>query len=223
MRTLLFDIDGTLLTANGAGKASMRLALQEEFGVGDPVVEMQFGGRTDCGLLVDLLHLNDLDSSGEMRRRFRQAYGRHFPRQLTELGGTVFTGVRELLRGLNRSGRCRVAVMTGNFPETATRKLEHFHLRQSVRWIVGGDLDVHRDDLARRAKDETRRRHGPDAAERIVVIGDTVADIRCGRAIGAEVVAVCTGGTDPDELAAAGPDSIWKDFSDWQAVVKSLV
>lgn len=222
MRTLLFDIDGTLLTAHGGGKAAMRLALRDEFGVDDPDVEMRFDGRTDCGLLVDLLNLNGVEASPSAQVRFREAYVGHFPTQLAETGGLVFAGVRNLLGRLSGCDGCHVAVMTGNLAETASRKLKHFDLHQNVQWIIGGDLDVHRNDLARRARDEIRQRHGSEASEQVVVIGDTVADIECGRAIDADVVAVCTGGTDRETLQAASPDVIWDDFSDWESVADSL-
>jgi phosphoglycolate phosphatase len=51
------------------------------------------------------------------------------------------------------------------------------------------------------------------------VIGDTPADVRCGRAIGANVLAVATGIYPAAELAAVGPDRLVADFSDAEAVL----
>ena len=42
--------------------------------------------------------------------------------------------------------------------------------------------------------------------EEIVVIGDTPLDVKCGRAIGANVLAVATGGASLDELVRCKPD-----------------
>jgi phosphoglycolate phosphatase-like HAD superfamily hydrolase len=47
-----------------------------------------------------------------------------------------------------------------------------------------------------------------------MVIGDTVHDISCARSIGAVAVAVPTGNTPPEELAAASPDLLLPDLSD---------
>jgi phosphoglycolate phosphatase len=46
------------------------------------------------------------------------------------------------------------------------------------------------------------------------VIGDTPSDVRCGRAIGARVVAVGTGFYSMDDLVAAEPDHLFEDFGD---------
>jgi phosphoglycolate phosphatase-like HAD superfamily hydrolase len=42
--------------------------------------------------------------------------------------------------------------------------------------------------------------------EEMVVVGDTPFDVRCGKAIGAKVLAVATGGAKLDELKKCQPD-----------------
>jgi phosphoglycolate phosphatase-like HAD superfamily hydrolase len=49
--------------------------------------------------------------------------------------------------------------------------------------------------------------------EEIIVVGDTPHDIRCGRAIGAKVLAVATGGTTLHELKQHQPDWAVKDLT----------
>ena len=46
------------------------------------------------------------------------------------------------------------------------------------------------------------------------MIGDTPLDVRCARAIGANVLAVATGTHTLAELAAAAPDLVLKDLTD---------
>jgi phosphoglycolate phosphatase-like HAD superfamily hydrolase len=48
--------------------------------------------------------------------------------------------------------------------------------------------------------------------DEIVVVGDTPSDIRCGRAIGAKVLAVATGGAKLDELKKHKPDWLVEDL-----------
>ena len=55
------------------------------------------------------------------------------------------------------------------------------------------------------------------AGKEIMVIGDTPHDIRCGRYIGAKVVAVATGGSTFEELVAHKPDCVVKDLSEVSA------
>ncbi|MBC7820080.1 MAG: HAD hydrolase-like protein, partial [Planctomycetaceae bacterium] len=51
------------------------------------------------------------------------------------------------------------------------------------------------------------------------VIGDTPADVRCGRAIGARVIAVATGAYSVDELAKSKPDHLFGDFGNVESVL----
>ena len=58
--------------------------------------------------------------------------------------------------------------------------------------------------------------------ERIFILGDTPHDIACGKAIGAKTIAVATGSFRSEQLAAHGPDFVFEDFSDVEAVVRAI-
>ncbi len=53
MNVLLFDIDGTLNDAGGAGQAAMEDALAQEFGAKGPVHGIPTAGRTDRAIAMD--------------------------------------------------------------------------------------------------------------------------------------------------------------------------
>jgi phosphoglycolate phosphatase len=222
MRTLLFDIDGTLLMTNGGGSGAFRLALEAEFGLHRGVVNISFSGRTDRSLLPQLLSINGLPTCEQTQNRLRDRYATIFPGVLAQRGGYVLPGVPDLLARLADNQKVRIGVMTGNLHETATRKLQHFGLLRFVRWIIGGDWDYDRNELALRAAKLIEQQHGKQATDDVVVIGDTPADIRCGHAIGARVIAVCTGNHSRRELAAEDPAEVLDDLSDVDAVCDIL-
>ena len=56
----------------------------------------------------------------------------------------------------------------------------------------------------------------------IVIIGDTPADILCGRPIGARSVAVATGHYTVDALAEHEPDAVFSNLVDTEAVLAAL-
>ncbi|TWT74210.1 Phosphoglycolate phosphatase [Allorhodopirellula solitaria] len=221
MRVFLFDIDGTLLTTKGVGSGAITQALRHEFGVSQPDCNLSFSGRTDCGLLTEILQRNGVEVTDEHCRRLRDRYvslmGGHLARQ----GGVVLPGIRALLTRLARREALVLAIMTGNLPETATQKLVHFDLRQWFAWISGGNLHPERDDLARRTAEIIARRYG-DSVTEVVVVGDTPADIRCGHAIGAKTIAVATGEFSLETLAAENPTETFANFSQTDEVLAAL-
>jgi phosphoglycolate phosphatase len=223
MRTLLFDIDGTLLLTHNGGSNALRLALQQEFDLPQPCMDVSYGGRTDRSLLAELLTINGLPDQDDLRQRLQQRYLSVFPDVLRQCGGEVMKGVHSLLDRLHGEPRTRTCAMTGNLTETGEEKLRQFDLLKYMHWTSGGQFDKHRDDLAKRTAKIIADRHGDNAADDVVVIGDTVADVRCGRVIGAKVIAVCTGSHDRGRLEAENPDIVLDDLSNTDAVFDLLV
>ena len=108
-----------------------------------------------------------------------------------------------------------LGLLTGNYREGAFIKLGHYRIDTYFGFGGFGDRHHHRDDVAREALVEAQQQcDGNVTLPRLWVIGDTPADIKCGRAIGANVVAVATGSFSQETLAAAGPDHLFADFSD---------
>lgn len=223
MRTLLFDIDGTLLLTNGGGSGALQLAMEREFDLESARTDIQFSGRTDRAILVELLQRNNLPADEDHVARLRECYTRMLPEVLERRGGRVLPGAVDLLEKLTAHPKSRCHVMTGNLQETAHRKLDHFGLLHFFERIFGGDHDHERTRLAERTVESLRQLDGEHATRDVVVIGDTPEDIRCGRAIGAEVVAVCTGNYDREQLEAEQPDSLHDDLSDVAKIFDLLV
>jgi phosphoglycolate phosphatase len=214
MRTLLFDIDGTLLITQGAGGDALTAVMESEFGLKDANIDLHYCGRTDRSLINQLLAQNGLPTDELHFLRLRDAYFAMFPKVLKRNGGTLLPGVVPILQRCQQDLRVRSCVMTGNCEFTAREKLKHFSLLDHFTDIFSGDHDAHRDDMARRAKRDLLDRYGQSNVHSLVVIGDTPADVQCGKAIGAETVAVCTGEFDREQLSQCSPDWIVDDLSD---------
>ncbi len=221
-QTFLFDIDGTLLDAAGAGRSAMNRALESAFGV-RASVPLVFGGRTDRSLLSELLASHAIEVSDVAYQRMRDSFVRLMPEDLAMVRGRVLPGIESLLRQLRTLPSIRLWCMTGNLAETAELKLRHFGLNQFFDQIVGGDHDEDRCDLARRAQRLLASLHGDEAARHITIIGDTLSDIACARAIGARVVACCTGFHSREELLAAEPCVLVDDFASTHEAIRLLL
>jgi phosphoglycolate phosphatase len=221
MRTLLFDIDGTLIDSAGAGRDALNQALRQAFGI-EPTQPIIFGGRTDRSLLSEMLRVHGHDVSESTFAKLRHTFAECMPISLRRFSGRVLPGVPELLTHLAKLDQFRLWCMTGNLVETAHSKLSHFGLDQYFEHIVGGDHDEDRCDLARRARADLDARHEATNPRDVIVIGDTISDIQCAQAIGAKVIACCTGFHSREELAAANPCAIVDDLTDIPSLMRLL-
>lgn len=219
----LFDIDGTLISSGGAGKAALEAALASEHGIDHLIERLQLSGRTDRAIIHDLFALHGIEPSPAAWERLLSAYLRHLPHFLTARPGRVLPGIAELLADLGRSGHVAVGLLTGNVRAGARLKLGHYGLLHHFAFGGFGDLHLDRCDVAREALAEVQARfNGAVPPEQVWVIGDTPLDVACARAIGARAVAVGTGWHSLEELAAAKPDVLAADLADATPLLNAL-
>jgi len=225
MKTVcLFDIDGTLLSSGGAGQFAMEQALAEVFGVTGPYHDIPAAGRTDRAITRDLFDFHQLAVSEDQWNVFLDEYLKQLPMALTEKSGCILPGVSELLRKLSTRDDVVLGLLTGNLERGARVKLEHYDLFHYFQFGGYGDDHAHRDDVARLAHAAADRHlDGALQSDRVWVIGDTPADVQCGRAIGAKILAVATGIHSYDVLASTQPDQLRADLGTHDEVFDILV
>lgn len=228
MKVCLFDIDGTLLSSGGAGKAAMLAALREEFGIGEPAGQVSFAGRTDRSIIHDFFQAHAIDDTDEHWQRFVDAYLARLPQAMADGRGRVLPGIEPLLQTLSEHAHA-VGLLTGNMQAGARTKLAHYGLHRHFSFGAFGDVHPTRDDVAREALQIVGRLYFSHLSLQDVpcrdiwVIGDTPLDVQCARAIGARAVAVATGSHSFDELGACDPDLLFADFSSAEAFLSELV
>lgn len=220
---LLFDIDGTLIESAGAGGGALLESLSRQFGVQNPQ-RVPLHGRTDRGILDELLEANGLEPNPENRARFRGAYFDCLPDILAARSGRVLPGVRELLDGLSEIPGAVKSLLTGNMERSAWMKLRHFALAQHFSGGIFGDEHACRKALGGQALAMLERQgHRSISASEVVVIGDTTLDVECAKAIGCRVLAVCTGGCSRDQLVEHGADHVVDDLTDTDHLIAWLL
>ncbi len=197
--TLFWDIDGTLLTTARAGVFSLEDALEEVSGVRADLNGMATAGMTDYAIAEAALRDVGHPADEATVRRFLEVHGRQLAGYLPRREGHVMPGVREVLDDL--AGRADVVnlLLTGNIEAGANAKLSYYGLAEY--FPRGGAFCVgpgQRIEIARRALPLA---NGSPA----YVIGDTPADVECGKAIEARTIAVATGSYGVEELAATEP------------------
>lgn len=220
LKICLFDIDGTLLRSGGAGQAAMEETMRAEFNIDELKGDIKTAGRTDRAIVSELMIEHDIEPTEAIWNQFREAYFERLPVHLSQLDGAVLPGVFEILEQLNERPHMELGLLTGNFQHGAKLKLSHFGIHDQFEFGGFGDEHHHRDDVARDAVKQVQERFGDSVpVEDITIIGDTPADVRCARAVGAVAVAVSTGIFSPEQLAEEQPDHLLIDLSDTEELV----
>ena len=227
MKLVLFDIDGTILWSDGAGRRAMQRALMAAFGTSGNA-DYRYDGKTDMQIVRDLMRMEG-HGDDAIDARMDLLLGDYVSALHEELRSEAtrverFDGVLELLDALEARPDRRIGLLTGNIEPGAGAKLRAAGIdpeRFSV-CAFGSDHEVRGELPAialRRAREELGLVVEGDA---IVIIGDTPADIDCGRAIGARPIAVATGRYSVDELARHDPVAVFADLTDTAAVMRAI-
>lgn len=232
MKLLLFDIDGTILWTDGAGRRAIHRALIEVAGAPGMVEGYRLDGKTDPQIVRELLALAGHADAGRSDRvaAVCERYVELLAAELERPGAAtrLLPGVAELLEALRPAearGDALVGLLTGNVVNGAALKLRAAGL-DAGRFAVGafGSDGHHRPDLPPVALARAREYSGRViAGADVVIVGDTPADVACARPIGARTVAVATGHYSVDELGGTGADHVFPDLADTAAVLDALL
>lgn len=224
---VLFDIDGTILRGDGAGRRAMEAALVAVFGTpGDP--GYRYDGRTDRQIVRELMRAEGFEDA-TIDERTPEVLARYLEGLRAELAtrpGSVrlLPGVPALVDAVEAHPDMVLGLLTGNVREGAEAKLAAAGL-DARRFVVGAFGSDHEERpqlpaVAHRRAVEHVGAHVPGG--RLVVIGDTPFDLQCGRAIGARAIGVATGSFTVAQLSLHEPWAVFADLSDTATVMRTL-
>lgn len=217
MRTVIFDLDGTLADTSRdlIDAANTRLGSCE---VLDPVADAATafrGGRAMLSLGYARLGLEpDAGSADADYRAFLAEYEARIDRHTR-----LYPGAVEAVERLTAAGY-RVGICTNKPESLAETLMSRLGVRELFASLVGADtLPVRKPDPApyRLAVDRAG-----GAVARSLLVGDTVTDRETARAAGVPSVLV-TFGPEGDSVLALEPEGTIGGFADLPAVVARLI
>lgn len=208
----LFDIDGTLINAQGMGSQLFRRAMTEVLDFEPRWTALDFAGQTDAGLFRRALGEAGLGENQAIYGRFFERYHTYLENSFREQPAAVLPGVAALLRKLGEDSDARLALLTGNTRRGSELKLAG--LFSLFEFGIFGEQHSDRSDLGREARRYADATYGRDIP--LTIIGDTPNDITCARAAGATAIAVGTGHFGQAELSHA--DRFFADLTEWNLV-----
>lgn len=226
MRKLaLFDIDGTLLLAHGAGQRAMTRAGTALFGEVFSLEGLDFSGRLDPDIFAEATERSGLAPRSGDHERFRDLYLAELERELAAEDARVIAlpGVKAALDAVGELTHLARGLLTGNYGPAARLKLQGAGLDPDFFPVTAfGDDAPDRPGLVEVALQRSRALGAELRPEEVVVIGDTPRDVECAHKNGARCVAVATGRFTADALAAAGADEVLEDLTEIDKLVRWL-
>jgi phosphoglycolate phosphatase-like HAD superfamily hydrolase len=214
---ILFDIDGTLLHAPGAGRAAFAQAFKEAFGWDQTVGHINFYGATDLNVFRGICVERGVESTADMERAFFERLAPALETRLAERPPVLFPNVETILREVSRDWK--LGLVTGNIETTAWLKLRYAGIAHYFSFGGFGCTHADRAEIARQAL----KTSGTARPEKVFLIGDTPNDVNAAKVNGFTAIAVATGGFDSQALEKSGADFVFEDLTDTDRLLSILV
>jgi len=218
---LLFDIDGTLLRAPGAGRAAYVGAFNDVYGSSFDFEDVSFIGQTDYEAFQDAARhfigreFNDHEYAAIIER-FQEIFGEEFARCE---GFYLMPGVPQLLATLAARDDVVLGLATGNLEVTARIKLRRGGIDRHFSFGGFGSDARDRPGMVRAALEKARRLIDVDL-HRAFIIDDSPHGISAAHAAGLATIAVGTGLSDHGSVLDAEPTHYMEDLSDIAAFLR---
>ena len=225
-KCVLFDIDGTLLSAGKAARESVLAALSEVYGWRRANGHSHdFSGKTDPQIVRELVEIEvGKARCEELLARALERYLEEFSRRLTPEAVVPKPGAVELVTRLSRARGVTLGLLTGNLERGARMKLEPAGLNPHFPFGAFGSDSEDRYRLPAIALDRAHAHCGHRfRGKQVVIVGDSVHDVMCGRSLDVRSVAVATGPTPYERLAERRPDALLESFADVDAAMEAIL
>jgi phosphoglycolate phosphatase-like HAD superfamily hydrolase len=224
-KLLLFDIDGTLISARGIPKIAMGKVLSQKFPDIKYDHSYDFSGRTDPEIIEYLLGYDDIKITDHLEEEILRDFCIELETMfMNNQKPLILPGVYELMKELVLQENVYLGLVTGNISEGARIKLEAAGLYQYFPIGGFGDDSKDRNDLPPIASERASNYYGKDFAARDTwIIGDSIHDIRCAHNNNIRCLAVLTGWTSRETLAAGNPEFLVNDLADSEKIQEILL
>lgn len=224
-RLVLFDIDGTLITDGGAARSAFTDALRNVFGYDGDLRRYDFSGRTDPQITTMVLR-----DAGWSERDIAQKFDELWPVYLEGLARNATSdrvralpGIRELVAALHDERRVTLALLTGNIERGARLKLTPPALNDYFPFGAFGSDSANREELPPIAVERASQIDGYRFdGEDVVIIGDSIYDVRCGVPHRATTIAIASGKTPAETLRAENPRHFFESAEDLDALMDAI-
>jgi len=202
VKGILFDLDGTIVDSKPAYIEAARTAFQA-IGLEPPTrqIALEIPRRLEQNQPID-------DLTHASTTHFLDVYLKTFY-AITEVKTKPIPNIRTALETLQQKAKLALVTMR-NVPKTKiTKELQNFGIARYFTHIITAQ-DTHKPKPSPEALIKTIKVIDIQICD-CLIIGDSITDIKAGKAAGAKTAAVLSGLYTRQELAKLNPDLILKD------------
>lgn len=208
-KLVLYDIDGTLITAGGAGTRSLNRAFHRLFGIEEAFRTISMAGKTDPQIMREGLKLHGLDHlDGNVDKMIGQ-YLFFLKEEIENPMRHIMPGIQESLDLFGDRG-ITIGLLTGNLEKGAKIKLSPFGIFDYFNSGAFGSDHEDRNELLPIAIEKYKKQGLEFSPKDCYVIGDTPRDVQCAKVHGAYCIAVATGPYSVDDLRNTEADIVFE-------------
>jgi phosphoglycolate phosphatase len=223
--TVLFDIDGTLISSSAAEEDERRRYLKtihNVVGMEPSVIPSRFAGMVDPQICKILLAETGLDDEKveyflpKVLARMGEVYRRMEKRPILN------EGVEELLHILTKSQNHIVGVLTGNLSAVATEKLRVTGIDSyfAERFYADGYFDRNR--LIEDAVRTCVANYKLSDCKNVMIVGDTPRDMSAANAAKATSIGIASGAFSLEQLSQANATYVFSDLKPSKELLRAL-
>ena len=232
MKLVLFDIDGTLLNCGGLGIKALKRAMQKLYKKCPVFEESNLSGRTDLYNFTYVYKcLKGKNPTKAEIEKIKAEYLKELPREIAELKKAgkfkLMPGVKEFLETLKKYKEVKIALATGNTPQSAELKLKAGGLDKYFSFTAGGFgmMTENRTELLALGVKSCEKYFKTKFIQNdVFIIGDTHHDVMAAKENGYHNAVVLEGNlADKAKLLRAAAELEVKNFKDKELFLMWLV
>lgn len=225
MKLIIFDMDQTLVDFLSTHNEATRKLFRHYFNVDAGLTEIDYSGRSLFDSFQTIAVFKQIPQSEftEKKPLLMESYESYFGKSLPEDPEKyIMPGVRDLLEQLSKSNHV-VVLYTGDSQGIVDHIMQATGLGRYFRLFFYGTEVAARSDMVKEAITQAGKLMGKEFRDKdIVIIGDSIRDVECGKLFNALTIAVATGTHTIQELLEEGADYVFPNLSSHHEVLNII-
>lgn len=225
MKLVIFDLDQTLVDFIPVHDQVTQRVFKRYFNVDARLTEIDFAGKSLDENFRELARRKNIPEDlfrkkgNQVLESYETTFGESLPRDGAKY---ILPGAKELLSELSKTDHI-VVLYTGGSRKIVEHVFRATDLGGYFKFCFYGTETETRSDMVKLAIKEAEKLTGQEFRDKsIVIIGDSVRDVECGRLFGALTIAIATGFHSAEDLLKAGPDYVFDNLKDYRKVLKII-